>query len=356
MSERRVRVDRERLKVAREKAGMNQAELAAAVGLSRSVLSHVEYGDRMVREPMLNALARALNVTVAWLLGAQEPPASPGGPDPFQELIDELRVEYIRGLDAVEARASALRAAEADARERLDDAFRRARLAGEEYAQALRKEVLARLRERQNPAVVPSVLQEAEAGLRQQAAEVAVAASEFIRSVDTLLRPSEDPLATTKEPALISPSPAMEPSPVAPASISPPPATELSPVAPPDADRPPRSAIVLLIGGRGAPHPTTVEAFRLQLGVELQWIDIPKGKDRGLASMAERIANARVLGVLILMKNISHNAKDRAQAAARNASKLVGFPASAGRDTLLMKAREVMTLAPETPRAAGRPQ
>lgn len=61
-----------RVRVARKRAGLEAAQLAAAVGLSTDKLSKVEHGRRRVAPRELPALARALGVSMASLLGAAD--------------------------------------------------------------------------------------------------------------------------------------------------------------------------------------------------------------------------------------------------------------------------------------------
>jgi transcriptional regulator with XRE-family HTH domain len=67
----------ERLRDARERAGLNQAQLAQAVGVSRAAVSQWESGDTKSMQPVnLFKVARALNCSAEWLAtgnGAIEP-------------------------------------------------------------------------------------------------------------------------------------------------------------------------------------------------------------------------------------------------------------------------------------------
>ena len=69
---------RHRLLIAREAAGMDQGELAARMGVSRSTISSAENGKGHARRTTLNAWALACGVPITWILTGQ-PPA---GPDP----------------------------------------------------------------------------------------------------------------------------------------------------------------------------------------------------------------------------------------------------------------------------------
>lgn len=54
---------------AREKAGATQRELGAAIHRSHHAVSSWEQGRRSVDAETLNRLARALGVSVGWLVG-----------------------------------------------------------------------------------------------------------------------------------------------------------------------------------------------------------------------------------------------------------------------------------------------
>jgi len=60
---------RERVRTAREKRGLNQAELAKRAGLQDSAISHFETGTRKPSFDNLRRLADALDVTTDYLLG-----------------------------------------------------------------------------------------------------------------------------------------------------------------------------------------------------------------------------------------------------------------------------------------------
>lgn len=62
----------------RERRGMQKQELAAALGLDASAVTHIEAGSRSVSSTRLNALARALGVSVLALLDDDSPLAEIG--------------------------------------------------------------------------------------------------------------------------------------------------------------------------------------------------------------------------------------------------------------------------------------
>ena len=70
---------RHRLRIAREAARLEQAELATLIGVSRGTIGNAEKGRTEVRKILLNAWALACGVPVSWLETGQD--TSPdGGP------------------------------------------------------------------------------------------------------------------------------------------------------------------------------------------------------------------------------------------------------------------------------------
>lgn len=70
---------KDRLKTAREKAGLTQEDLADKCGLSRGAIANYECGDRIPKNKILNDICAVLNVTQDWLLGT-----------PRKSMVDEL--------------------------------------------------------------------------------------------------------------------------------------------------------------------------------------------------------------------------------------------------------------------------
>ena len=67
----------ERVRIAREKAGLTQNDLAArlqieGVQLNQKAISRIETGERVVADFELIYLAKALKVTPSWLLSGEE--------------------------------------------------------------------------------------------------------------------------------------------------------------------------------------------------------------------------------------------------------------------------------------------
>lgn len=64
---------RHRLRIAREYAGLEQSELAAHIGVSRTAISNAEKGRSSPRRIVLNAWALACGVPVSWLITGEGP-------------------------------------------------------------------------------------------------------------------------------------------------------------------------------------------------------------------------------------------------------------------------------------------
>lgn len=72
----------ERLRLARQRAGLSQDALADRTGLYPSELSQMEMGRRLPTVPQLRQLALALGVSTDYLVGLQELPAETPTPAP----------------------------------------------------------------------------------------------------------------------------------------------------------------------------------------------------------------------------------------------------------------------------------
>ena len=60
-----------RIEEIREQVGLSQSALARAIGTSQSAISQIEAGDRNPSYDMLRQIAKALNVSVPHLVGAE---------------------------------------------------------------------------------------------------------------------------------------------------------------------------------------------------------------------------------------------------------------------------------------------
>ena len=72
---------RHRVAIAREFAGLKQADLARELGMSRSVLASIEQGVRDPRRGEIIAIAFATGVDLNWLENGETPAGDPGGGD-----------------------------------------------------------------------------------------------------------------------------------------------------------------------------------------------------------------------------------------------------------------------------------
>ncbi len=71
-----------RLKLALKKRRMTQTALCQAVGVSGWVVCHWCSGRQMPQSRYLPDIARALGVSIDWLLGVDEPMGLPPDPEP----------------------------------------------------------------------------------------------------------------------------------------------------------------------------------------------------------------------------------------------------------------------------------
>ncbi|MDK8846954.1 helix-turn-helix transcriptional regulator [Corynebacterium sp. MSK297] len=63
----------DRLKRAREHAGLSQVELAQLIGVSRATLGNAEQGVRDLKRPVLIAISFATGVSLEWLENGETP-------------------------------------------------------------------------------------------------------------------------------------------------------------------------------------------------------------------------------------------------------------------------------------------
>ena len=79
----------ERVKARRKAMGLTQLGLALRMGFkSKQAISHIEAGDRNLKQSQVAALAAALNVTPAYLMGWE--------PDPSENTARRLMEYYLR--------------------------------------------------------------------------------------------------------------------------------------------------------------------------------------------------------------------------------------------------------------------
>ena len=80
----------DRLKRAREHAGLSQVELAQVIGVSRATLGNAEQGVRDLKRPALIAISFATGVSLEWLENGE----TPGGGEPTGgELVRHQGIE-----------------------------------------------------------------------------------------------------------------------------------------------------------------------------------------------------------------------------------------------------------------------
>ena len=87
----------ERLTIAMALAGVNQMSLASASGVPQGTISRLLGGQRNAHVATLRALARALDVSLAWLAdGSLVAPTEPQAPPPDQE--PATQTELLRAI------------------------------------------------------------------------------------------------------------------------------------------------------------------------------------------------------------------------------------------------------------------
>jgi transcriptional regulator with XRE-family HTH domain len=85
-----------RIEEIREQAGMSQSALARSIGTSQSAISQIEAGERNPSFDMLRQIAKALNVSVPHLVGAEVEGLAPNELAHFRNyrsLSDDARKE-----------------------------------------------------------------------------------------------------------------------------------------------------------------------------------------------------------------------------------------------------------------------
>lgn len=85
-----------RIEGIREEVGLSQSALARAIGISQSAISQIEAGERNPSFDMLRQIAKALNVSVPHLVGAEVEGLAPNELAHFRNyrgLTDDARKE-----------------------------------------------------------------------------------------------------------------------------------------------------------------------------------------------------------------------------------------------------------------------
>ena len=87
----------DRVRKAREFAGLKQLELAESVGMARTSLARIEQGKSTPRRTTLIAISFATGVSLEWLENGETPaPDSPGGGDVVRHQGLEPRTHCLR--------------------------------------------------------------------------------------------------------------------------------------------------------------------------------------------------------------------------------------------------------------------
>jgi len=90
----------ERLRWARDQAGLSQGQAARALGLHRPTISQIEAGERRLKADEIKMFADLYDVREAWLLNGES--VLPGEQDPRIELVArELSKLKENDLDAI---------------------------------------------------------------------------------------------------------------------------------------------------------------------------------------------------------------------------------------------------------------
>lgn len=84
----------DRLRKAREEAGLSQAELAVAIGVARNTIGNAELGDRTPLTITLRAWARVTGVPEEWLRTGHAP--APRGGDGLPRLDSNQKPPGLR--------------------------------------------------------------------------------------------------------------------------------------------------------------------------------------------------------------------------------------------------------------------
>ncbi|MFP4495178.1 MAG: helix-turn-helix domain-containing protein [Halochromatium sp.] len=101
----------QRLKAARQRAGLTQTEIAARLGVSKALPGHWEAGRKVPGMAKLEALAELLDVSVSWLTGdkiGDERSTYEPGETPAEILADYMASPGLRDLASNHALVAAL--------------------------------------------------------------------------------------------------------------------------------------------------------------------------------------------------------------------------------------------------------
>lgn len=100
-----------RIREERKKAGLTMKELGDIVGVAESAISHYETGKRQPNHETLLKISSVLDVTVGYLLGAEEQQENPATLsdgevdtriwDRWEQLTDQEKELFLAQIDAV---------------------------------------------------------------------------------------------------------------------------------------------------------------------------------------------------------------------------------------------------------------
>jgi len=106
-----------RLRLAREQAGLSQAQVAKLLGVHRPTVSEIEAGRRRVQADELNDFARIYDVSVSWLL-EEDPRQDQGRAAKVELAARELAKLKQSDLDRVLNLLSSLRSSSKESKSR----------------------------------------------------------------------------------------------------------------------------------------------------------------------------------------------------------------------------------------------
>lgn len=87
---------KDRIKLIRKNAGVNQTQFAESVSLSRMMITHVETGNAVLSDRSLNEICRVYKVNKHWLLTGEGEPYKPiSRNQQIAEFIDDLLMEDV---------------------------------------------------------------------------------------------------------------------------------------------------------------------------------------------------------------------------------------------------------------------
>lgn len=92
----------ERIKYARERAGMSPSDLAETLKISPQAVQNWEYGKTAPKLSRFESLAEALDVSKEWLMTGKGKISL--GEEPLQEGDDEKAIQWLKEMDSTRKR------------------------------------------------------------------------------------------------------------------------------------------------------------------------------------------------------------------------------------------------------------